>query len=65
MKLKKYEENMKNKALVPDESTPSGIACTEKKCKGEMMITKPVKVHPQLKELRRAVCRECGWRGWV
>lgn len=64
-KLKRYEDNMKQQAPVEVWVTPSGIACTEPKCTGEMMVKTPVEKHPELKDLRRAKCAECGWRGWV
>ncbi len=63
--LKKYETHQKN--IKPTQVLPvgSGVACTETKCDGEMMVHKPAKKHPQLPELYRASCGICGWRGWV
>lgn len=63
-RLVKYDTNRKRKAPDPPEPTPSGVACTEKKCLGEMMWQEPQQQHPQLPELHRAACGECGWRGW-
>lgn len=59
--LKKYKANQKTKK---QETKSSGVACDEKGCKGEMMIKIPEETHPQL-GLKRAVCNECGWLGWV
>jgi len=71
-KLKDYDANMENRVPKPKPPLPSGIACTEKKCKGEMMIIVPEQNHPELPHpdeklppLKRAVCSKCGWRGWV
>lgn len=73
-KLKSYEESQALKTIreAPD---PTGVACTETKCKGEMMWMKPREVHYQFGRagepdavksgMFRAVCGECGWRGWV
>lgn len=63
--LKKYETHQKKVRPNLEESLKSGVACSEKKCKGEMMILRPEQVHPELKELRRANCNICKWRGWV
>ena len=63
-KLKSYEENQRIKAPAKLSPMSSGVACTEKKCKGEMMIVQPVINHPQL-PLKRAICNKCKWRGWV
>lgn len=64
-KLKKYNENIDVKLPEKKEPISSGVACDEKNCPGEMMIQVPEVWHPQLKELRRAVCSDCGWKGWV
>lgn len=69
-KLKKYEDVQKKKGAVPPKlDVGSGVACTEPKCKGEMMILQPEVIHPQYnekkKELKRAICGNCGWKGWV
>ncbi len=61
--LKKYNENQKKKIPKPKREK-SGIACTEKKCKGEMMTWQPEVNHPEL-PLKRASCSKCGWKGWV
>ncbi len=34
-------------------------------CDGEMMWTEPRKKHPELRELARAICGKCGWKGWI
>ena len=60
-KLKSYKDNQK---VLAKESKKSGVACDEKKCKGEMMIWQPEINHPEL-TLKRASCGKCGWRGWV
>lgn len=65
MPLKKYEEAQREKVPAPPEPTPSGVGCTELKCPGEMMHVEPRVNHPELKGLQRAICGECGWRGWV
>lgn len=74
-KLKKYETNIKNKMPEKREPIPSGVGCSEKDCKGEMMITQPFEDHYSFGRrgepgaiksgLKRAVCSKCGWRGWV
>jgi len=63
--LKNYEDNQKAVIPKPPKPKKSGVACTELKCKGEMMIQMPQVNHPELDGLRRAVCGKCGWRGWV
>ncbi len=70
VKLKKYETVQKKKAKSPMDrlignGEPTGVACTEKWCKGEMLYFKPDQPHPELKGLKRAWCVWCGWRGWV
>jgi hypothetical protein len=62
--LKEYSKHQKE--VVPKKETPksSGVACAEKKCKGEMMIWQPEINHPEL-PLKRVSCGECGWKGWV
>jgi len=45
--------------------TPTGVGCTERGCSGEMMWTEPRRKHPELKELSRAICGKCGWKGWI
>ena len=62
--MKKYETHQKNIIPKPEKPEKSDVGCTEKKCKGEMMIIKPYIKHPQL-PLKRAICKNCGWRGWV
>jgi len=64
MKLKKYEDNMKEKTPEKLDSVGSSVACSEEKCKGEMMVVQPTMKHLQL-PLHRAICGKCGWRGWV
>jgi len=63
-KLKKYEAAVaaKSPEIIPP--VASGVACTEAKCKGEMVYPQPAVKHPELKDLQRAVCGECGWRGY-
>jgi hypothetical protein len=63
-KLKKYETHQKKVVPKPKKPLPSGIACTEDWCDGEMMINQPDENHPEL-PLKRAICGKCGWRGWV
>ena len=65
MALKTYKANQQKKIPKPDKPTPSGVACSEGKCKGEMMWREPRETHPELRELDRAACGKCGWRGWV
>lgn len=68
MALKKYAQEqakkVKKEMAARKPSTPTGVGCTERGCKGELMWTEPRKKHPELKELARAICGECGWRGW-
>jgi hypothetical protein len=64
-RLKKYSTNMNSKAPVEEWTDPSGVACDEKKCKGEMIMSSPIKNHAELPNLRRAKCNICGWLGWV
>lgn len=65
VKLKKYEDVQKKKgAKLPKPKLKSGVACTELKCKGEMMILEPIEKHPEY-DLKRAICGDCGWKGWV
>lgn len=61
--LKKYDTNQSEKAT-DKQYTKSGVACTEVKCKGEMMIWLPEIKHPEL-DLKRASCGKCSWKGWV
>lgn len=65
MALKKYEDVQREKVPSPPRPTPSGVACTEPRCRGEMMYVEPRQRHPELKVLERAVCNKCGWRGWI
>ena len=65
MALKTYTANQKAKTPKPPKPTASGVACTEKKCKSEMMWREPREAHPEQPELARASCSKCGWRGWV
>ena len=69
MALKKYAQaqaqKIRKEAAARKPSTPTGVGCTEPTCAGEMMWTEPRKKHPELKELARAICGECGWRGWI
>ncbi len=68
MALKNYNKEQVKKtkketaAQRPD--APTGVACPERQCDGEMCWRTPRLKHPQLPELARAVCQECGWRGW-
>ena len=69
MTLKDYAEEQTKKteteraALAP--AVPTGVACTETWCAGEMCWMEPRKKHPQYKELARALCQKCGWKGWI
>ena len=65
MALKTYTANMKAKIPKPPKPVPSGIACSEKKCPGEMMWREPRVKHPEQPKLARADCAKCGWRGWA
>lgn len=65
MALKDYSAAQLEKLGPKADPTPTDVACTETKCDGEMMWDEPRKKHPELKELARARCGECGWRGWV
>ncbi len=65
MALKTYTATQKAKTPKPPRPTPSGTACTEKKCKGEMMWREPKEMHPEFLKLARAYCGKCKWRGWV
>lgn len=69
MALKNYEKEQarktKREQAAREPAAPTGVACTERHCDGEMYWMEPRKKHPQLKELARAVCPECGWRGWI
>ncbi len=76
-KLQPYEAHQAEQA--PEaEAEPSGVACTQRRCKGEMMVQlvggraedgyargragEPGAVK---NGTRRALCGVCGWRGWV
>ncbi len=65
MALKTYTSSQKSKAPKPSKPTPSGVACTEVKCHGEMMWREPKEQHPEHPKLALAYCSKCGWRGWV
>lgn len=71
MALKDYTEEQakktEQKVAARGPVTPTGVACPEKHCDGEMYWTEPREKHPQLKELARAMCNdgECRWKGWV
>ena len=66
VKLKSYEESQKEKkATLAKPKGKSGVACTEKKCNGEMLFFEPETRHPEYSELKRAACGKCGWLGWV
>ena len=75
MALSKYTTNQKKKAPIALAPEPSGVACDEKDCEGEMMIVQPVEEHYSKgragepgaikSPLKRAKCSECSWRGWV
>lgn len=65
--LKKYKDNQSEKitAKAPE---ASGVACTEKDCKGELMIQRPAIYQENRGSrtgLKRAICGVCGWMGWV
>lgn len=64
MPLRTYEANRKTKTSKPQTPTPSGTACDEKRCKGEMLWRNPREVHPETPKLNRADCGKCGWAGW-
>lgn len=64
MKLTSYTVANKKKTPKPNVPTPSGVACGEKKCSGEMLYVEPRVIHPEFPDLNRAICEECGWRGW-
>ena len=74
-KLKTYKANQKTSAPKAIEREPSGVACDEKGCNGEMMMVVPHEPHyfqgragepgAVKSGLRRAICGACGWRGWV
>ena len=68
MALRNYEKAQAKKTKQESSSqkpaVPTGVGCTERGCKGEMYWTSPRVKHPELKELARAVCDKCGWRGW-
>lgn len=73
-KLKAYEKNQELKTI-REAPESSGVACTEPKCPGELMISVPHQVHYSVGRagepgaiksgLVRAACGECDWRGWV
>jgi len=63
--LKKYGEHQKKVVPTPEKPKSSGVACDEPKCSGEMMIKQPEVNHPEMPQLKRAVCGKCSWRGWV
>lgn len=69
MALKDYAKEQAKKTeqemAAQKPAAPTGVACTEVKCSGEMYWTEPRQKHPQLKELARAICGDCGWKGWV
>ncbi len=68
MALKKYAKEqakkIKKEMAAQKPATSTGVGCTERRCDGEMMWQEPRKKHPELKELARAICGKCGWRGW-
>ncbi len=64
-KLKDYQKTQAAKLPEPQKPTPTGVACTEIRCKGQMMWREPRETHPELPELDRADCKKCGWLGWV
>ncbi len=61
---KEQAKKIKKEMAAQRPSEPTNVACTEKKCDGEMCWLTPRQKHPQLTELARALCNECGWRGW-
>lgn len=73
-RLKTYEERQAE-AATPQGREPSGVMCTENYCRGEMMIVVPHEEHyvkgkpgesNAIKSgLLRAICGNCGWKGWV
>jgi hypothetical protein len=69
MVLKDYVEEQTRKTeqemAARKPAMPTGVACTETWCDGEMMWTEPRKKHPELKVLARAICGDCGWKGWI
>lgn len=65
-KLKSYDKVQKEKGAVPPKpEVKSGVACTEKKCKGELLYFEPAQSHPEYPKLKRVACGKCGWKGWV
>lgn len=69
MALRKYKteqaKKTKKEQAANRPSVPTGVACTERGCEGEMMWMEPRRKHPELRELARAICGKCGWRGWI
>ena len=64
-KLKKYDEHQEEILPTPKDPVGSGVGCSDPRCEGEMMILQPDEHHPELRQLRRALCSKCKWRGWV
>ncbi len=62
--MKDYHKAQDEKLPKPFPPTASGVGCPEVNCVGEMMYVEPPQFHPELEGLRRAICGECGWRGW-
>ena len=65
MALRSYTKAQSTKIPKPLKPTPSGTACSEKKCPGEMLWREPKESHPEFPKLARADCGKCKWRGWV
>ncbi len=65
MALRPYEEVQAERTPVTEPLTPTGVACTELECDGEMGWLNPRQGHAQIRTLNRAYCMICGWRGWI
>ena len=69
MALRNYEKEQvkktKKERSANRPTVPTGVACTDRGCNGEMMWTETRRKHPELKELARAICGKCGWKGWI
>ncbi len=61
---REQEKKTKGEQTALRPAVPSGVQCTERGCAGEMYWTEARQMHPQLRELARAICDKCGWRGW-
>ena len=63
MALIKYDKQDQKKKDAPTDYIPSGIQSGDSDA--EMMILVPIKSHPELVDVVRAIDPDTGWKGWV